>query len=64
MLDAAARVPDVTVIEMSQYFCDAVACYPSAVDVVIYYDQQHVTTMYSRTLARPLLAAIMGAGSR
>jgi hypothetical protein len=56
----AAHVP------LTQYFCDAQRCHALIGGVVVYFDSHHLTTSYSRSLARYLgdaVAAAMGSRS-
>lgn len=56
--EAAARVPDATLLDLTDYFCSADQCYPVIGDVITFSDRHHVTATYSRTLAPVLRAAV------
>jgi hypothetical protein len=45
-------------VPIDQYFCSAGRCHGLIGGVVVYFDQQHLTTTYARTLAEFLGAAI------
>ncbi len=54
MREAAGRTPGVSVIDFTDYFCDATVC-PAVIDnVVVYRGGYHLTDSYVRTLA-PML---------
>lgn len=46
-------------IDLSGYFCDAERCPPVAGNVMIYYDTNHVSATYMRTLASDLREHLM-----
>jgi len=55
MREAAGRTPGVSVIDFTDYFCDATVC-PAVIDnVVVYRGGYHLTDTYVRTLA-PILS--------
>ena len=55
MREAAARTPGVSVIDFTDYFCNATVC-PAVIDnVVVYRGGYHLTDTYVRTLA-PMLS--------
>ncbi len=41
-------------VPIDQYFCTSGRCHALIGGVVVYFDQQHITTTYARTLAEPL----------
>ena len=52
-------------VRLTQYFCDAQRCHALIGGVVVYFDSHHLTTSYSRSLARYLgdaVAAAIGTG--
>jgi hypothetical protein len=52
----------VSYIPLTRYFCDARKCHAVIGGVVVYFDSHHMTTTYSRSLARyigPQIAAAM-----
>ncbi|WP_091658847.1 acyltransferase family protein [Alteribacillus iranensis] len=56
-------IPDnVTFADLTEYFCDDEYCRPVIGNVLVYRDYNHITTMYSRTLAfalkEPILEAV------
>jgi hypothetical protein len=55
----AAAHPDVaTELPLTSYFCDAKKCHGLIGGVVVYFDSHHITTTYSRSLARYLGGSI------
>jgi hypothetical protein len=54
-------------ISLTRYFCDATKCHALIGGVVVYFDDHHITTTYSRSLARflgpEIAAAIAGRGT-
>lgn len=63
LADANPRLA--THVQLTQYFCDAQRCHALIGGVVVYFDSHHLTTSYSRSLARYLgdaVAAAMGTG--
>ena len=47
---------------MSEYFCNDTTCPPAIGNVIVYVDDSHITSTYSRTLAPALsrkLAAVL-----
>ncbi len=51
--------PNVTYIDLTDYFCDQSKCYGVIGNVVVYYDANHMNLEFSRSL-RPMIAAAMG----
>ncbi|WP_342598040.1 acyltransferase family protein [Psychrobacillus sp. FSL H8-0483] len=45
---------NVTFADLSEYFCDDDTCYPVIGNVIVYRDNNHITTAYSKTLAPAL----------
>jgi peptidoglycan/LPS O-acetylase OafA/YrhL len=59
---ARANPQVVSYIPLTKYFCDARKCHAVIGGVVVYFDSHHLTTTYSRSLARyigPQIAAAM-----
>ncbi|WP_372464223.1 acyltransferase family protein [Nocardia africana] len=61
-LEPASRYPNIFPIDLSDAFCDASVCPVVAGNILIYHDEHHLTSSYSRSLAgalgrelRPLL---------
>jgi hypothetical protein len=55
----------VSFIDMSEYFCNDTTCPPAIGNVIVYVDDSHITSTYSRTLAPMLsrkLAAVLPEG--
>ncbi len=56
--DSPDRLPDnVTVVDLSDWFCTSEVCPAVVGDVIVYYDGSHITRSYSRLLA-PVLAQV------
>ncbi|HEX7308693.1 acyltransferase family protein [Lentzea sp.] len=53
------EVPGVSLIDLSEYFCDAARCYSVIGNVVVYFDADHLNGEYSRSLA-PMIAKALG----
>jgi peptidoglycan/LPS O-acetylase OafA/YrhL len=51
--------PDVTYVDLTDYFCDPARCHGVIGNVVVYYDANHLNLEFSRSL-RPMIAAAMG----
>ncbi|MFD9705132.1 acyltransferase family protein [Lentzea sp. NPDC059081] len=49
------KVPGVSLVDLSEYFCDDAQCYSVIGNVVVYFDPDHVNGEYSRSLA-PVIA--------
>ncbi|WP_217586453.1 acyltransferase family protein [Lentibacillus saliphilus] len=47
--------------DLSDYFCDDDTCHSVIGNVLVYRDQHHISTLYSKTLAEPLKAHIVKA---
>ena len=62
---AAGRVTSdrITLVDLTDRFCDRNRCYAAIGGAVVYFDKEHMTTQFSRTLAPFLLKAI-GGGDR
>ncbi|WP_162788757.1 acyltransferase family protein [Amycolatopsis albispora] len=58
-----SRDPDVGLIELTDYFCDATQCHGVVGNVVVYYDADHMNREYARTLS-PMIAAELGITDR
>jgi peptidoglycan/LPS O-acetylase OafA/YrhL len=52
--------PNVHLVDLSDYFCDATTCFPAAGNLLIYRDDNHITATYMRTLAPMLERALAG----
>jgi peptidoglycan/LPS O-acetylase OafA/YrhL len=53
--DLAQQYPSLaTYVPIDQYFCSAGRCHALIGGVVVYFDQQHVSTTFARSLAQPL----------
>ncbi|WP_439663131.1 acyltransferase family protein [Lentzea sp. HUAS TT2] len=50
-----SKNPGVSVIDLTDYFCDEKLCYAVVGKVPVYYDPDHINAVYSRSLA-PILA--------
>jgi hypothetical protein len=53
------RVPGVTLVDLTKYFCDDRKCYAVVGNVAVYYDHDHLNLEFSRTL-KPVLARALG----
>jgi hypothetical protein len=51
----ASRDPQVSIVDLTDYFCDDRKCYSVIGNVVVYFDPNHVNMEYSRSLT-PILA--------
>jgi len=60
LLDVSERPPNVSYIDMSEYFCDETTCPPAIGNVIVYWDDSHITSSYSRTLAPMLSRKLAG----
>jgi hypothetical protein len=64
----AQRYPSLaTFLPLDQYFCTPGTCHALIGGVVVYFDQQHMSTTYARSLAEPLgteVAAALRPGNR
>jgi hypothetical protein len=54
-----AANPGVSVIDLTDYFCDEQKCYSVIGNVAVYYDQNHLNSEFSRSLA-PMIAKALG----
>lgn len=60
-LEPASRYPNIFPIDLSDAFCDASICPVVAGNILIYHDEHHLTSSYSRSLsggAGPAVAAV------
>ena len=63
LADAARTDPaDVSLLDLSRYYCSQTQCPMVIGGVIVYRDRDHLTASYSRTLAPYLVAAIEKAG--
>ncbi|MGW5875082.1 acyltransferase family protein [Nocardiopsis terrae] len=53
-LDGVELPPNVTVLALTDHFCEPGTCSPVVGNVLVYWDRSHVTTTYMRTLAPEL----------
>ena len=58
LVAAAARAEGATVIDPAPWFCTETVCPPIVGDLLVYRDQHHITTAYSRLLAPQFGAAL------
>ncbi|MCH9730104.1 MAG: acyltransferase [Actinomycetia bacterium] len=58
LIAAAGMVPGATVIDLTQYFCGAEQCPVIIGDVIVYWDANHPTATYMRTLAPAIVDGI------
>ena len=61
MLDLSERPPNVNFIDMTEYFCNEASCLPVIGNVIVYVDDSHITSTYSRTLVPMLSRKLAGA---
>jgi hypothetical protein len=54
----SSRDPRVSIVDLTDYFCDDRKCYSVIGNVVVYFDPNHVNMEYSRSLTPILAAAI------
>jgi hypothetical protein len=59
---AAAASPQVLLVNLNRYFCDAGRCGAAIGGALVYLDDNHMTATFSRTLAGPLAQALARAG--
>ena len=59
-LDLGDRPPNVSFIDMTEYFCDEAICPPVIGNVIVYVDDSHITATYSRTLVPMLSRKLAG----
>src|SRR2546423_2627567 len=55
--------PNVTYVDLTDYFCDQTRCHGVIGNVVVYYDANHMNLEFSRSL-RPMITAAMGLPGR
>ena len=53
------RVPNVELIDLSNYFCDKQRCYAVVGNVAVYFDSDHMNLEFSRSL-KPMIAKAIG----
>jgi hypothetical protein len=61
VLDLSERPPNVNFIDMTEYFCNEATCPPVIGNVIVYIDDSHITSTYSRTLVPMLSRKLAGA---
>ncbi|SDP97641.1 acyltransferase family protein [Lentzea jiangxiensis] len=57
LVEAAAGFPRTTIVDLTPWYCRDGVC-PAVVGNVVVYRNNHVTNLYSRTLATPLLSRL------
>ncbi|WP_090014046.1 acyltransferase family protein [Lentzea albidocapillata] len=57
LVEAAAGFPSTKIVDLTPWYCRDEVC-PAVVGNVVVYRNNHVTNMYSRTLATPLLSQL------
>ena len=55
----ANKDPNVTLVDLTDYFCDPKQCYGVVGNVVVYYDANHLNLEFSRSL-QPMIADAIG----
>ncbi|MFC4854721.1 acyltransferase family protein [Actinophytocola glycyrrhizae] len=53
------RVPGVTLVDMTDYFCDDRRCYAVVGNVAVYFDHDHMNLEFSRSM-KPMIAEAIG----
>jgi peptidoglycan/LPS O-acetylase OafA/YrhL len=61
VLQAGALPPNVHFIDLTRYFCTDSVCPPTAGNVLMYSDRNHISATYSRTLSAMLENAVLEA---
>ncbi|KOV89808.1 hypothetical protein ADL03_02355 [Nocardia sp. NRRL S-836] len=56
----SSRNPDVSLLDLTRYFCDDRVCRAVVGQVAVYFDPDHLNSVFSRSLA-PAIAAALGA---
>ncbi|GLZ30819.1 acyltransferase [Lentzea sp. NBRC 105346] len=56
LTEVARSNPNVTLVDLTDHFCDEQRCHAVVGNVAVYYDQDHLNAEFSRTL-KPMLAA-------
>ncbi|HEX6357519.1 acyltransferase family protein [Actinophytocola sp.] len=59
LTEAARDVPGVTIVDLTSYFCDSQRCYAVVGNVVVYFDDDHMNSEFSRSL-KPMIAEAVG----
>lgn len=54
-IDATRALPTSRLIDLSERYCDAQACFPVIGNVIVYRDDNHITATFARTLTPFLL---------
>ncbi|MET9226601.1 acyltransferase family protein [Lentzea sp. NPDC003310] len=57
LVEAAAAHPDTKIVDLTPWYCVGDVC-PAVIGNVVVYRNNHVTNLYSRTLATPLLGQL------
>jgi hypothetical protein len=60
-IHATRALPGSRLIDLTERYCDARACYPVIGNVIVYRDDHHITATYARTLAPFLLEELQAA---
>jgi hypothetical protein len=54
-IEATRALPASHLIDLSERYCDALACFPVIGNVIVYRDNNHITATFARTLTPFLL---------
>lgn len=57
----ASSHPEVTTADFTNAYCDKTTCYSVVGGIIVYFDWQHLTSTFAKTLRQPLEQAINGA---
>lgn len=49
--DSAFSLPEINLVDLTNFFCDQYKCYAGVGGVQIYYDTTHISGIYSQALA-------------
>lgn len=58
---STTKVPGVTTVDLTRYFCDERRCYAVVGNVAVYFDHDHLNLEFSRSL-KPMIAEAVGLG--
>ena len=61
VLQAAAERPRVTVIDLTDAFCDETTCHALIGGLIVYFDDHHMTATFARTMATTVGSKILAA---
>jgi hypothetical protein len=56
---AAAKVPNATLVDLTDYLCPRELCPPVIGGTMVWRDSHHLTATYARSLAGPLGQALL-----